>query len=106
MDVYRTEEEQIAAIKGWWQRNGVAVVVAALLAIGAYAGWTWYQHDRLERSLAAAALSVVLSRAHIGPSMTRVLAPEDQPLTSQKAPPRKTASAARTPFRAAVTGLA
>lgn len=56
MDVYRTEEEQIAAIKGWWRRNGLSVAIAALLAIGCYAGWKWYQHDRLERSLEAASL--------------------------------------------------
>lgn len=56
MDVYRTEEEQIAAIKGWWQRNGIAVLVAAVLAVGVYAGWNWYRHYQLEQSLAASTL--------------------------------------------------
>lgn len=56
MDVYRTEEEQIAAIKGWWQKNGVAVLVAAILAVGTYAGWNWYRHHQLEQSLAASRL--------------------------------------------------
>lgn len=56
MDVYRTEEEQIDAIKGWWKKNGMSVALAALLAVGVYAGWNWYRHYQVEQSLAASEL--------------------------------------------------
>lgn len=56
MDVYRTEEEQIDAIKGWWKKNTVPVVAGVALAIALYGGWNWYRNYQLEQSLAAAAL--------------------------------------------------
>ncbi|MFZ5724174.1 MAG: YfgM family protein [Pseudomonadota bacterium] len=56
MDVYRTEEEQIAAIKSWWKDNGLMIVGAVLLAVAVFAGWKWYQHHERTKSLAAAGL--------------------------------------------------
>lgn len=56
MDVYRTEEEQIEAIKGWWKKNTVPVVAGVALAIALYGGWNWYRNYQLEQSLVAAAL--------------------------------------------------
>ncbi|KTC64973.1 transmembrane protein (plasmid) [Legionella adelaidensis] len=46
MSVYMTEQEQIEAIKKWWQRyNGVITVIASLilLAIAGYKYWNWHQ---------------------------------------------------------------
>jgi predicted negative regulator of RcsB-dependent stress response len=40
------EQEQLAAIKAWWDRWGNLVLTAAtvvLLAIAAFNGWRWYQ---------------------------------------------------------------
>jgi predicted negative regulator of RcsB-dependent stress response len=40
------EQEQLAAIKAWWQRWGNLVLTAAtvvLLAIAAFNGWRWYE---------------------------------------------------------------
>ena len=34
-----TEEQQIDAIKEWWNKNGNAVIVGAVLGIGALVGW-------------------------------------------------------------------
>lgn len=53
MDVYRTEEEQVAAIKKWWRDNGMTVAIAVSLAVAVYGGWTWYRHARLEEALTA-----------------------------------------------------
>ena len=42
MDVYRTEEEQIEALKRWWQENGKSLligIVLALMAVYGYKGW-------------------------------------------------------------------
>lgn len=56
MDVYRTEEEQVAALRGWVKKNGVAVLIAVLLAVATYAAWNWYRHTKLEQSLTASSL--------------------------------------------------
>jgi predicted negative regulator of RcsB-dependent stress response len=56
MDVYRTEEEQVAAIQRWWQENYKVVIAAILLAVASFGAWKWYQHYQREQSLAAAAL--------------------------------------------------
>lgn len=56
MDVYRTEEEQVAAIRNWWQQNGIAVLIAIVLAALTYAGWHWYKQNRVEEALAASSL--------------------------------------------------
>ena len=57
------EQEQLAALKGWWQEHGNLVVVAILaIAIGAagWRGWNWYQN---KQSLEASALYEMLTRA-------------------------------------------
>ena len=42
MDEFKTEEEQIAAIKNWWKTNGTSVIlaiVAALAIVFGYRAW-------------------------------------------------------------------
>lgn len=56
MDVYRTEEEQVAALQRWWRDNHKAVIAAVVLAVATYGGWKWYQHAENEKAVAAASL--------------------------------------------------
>lgn len=56
MDVYRTEEEQIAAIKSWWKENGSRILMAVLLAVAAFGAWAWYQSHQRDQSRSAAGL--------------------------------------------------
>lgn len=56
MDVYRTEEEQVAALQRWWRDNHKPVIAAVVLAVASYAGWKWYQHTEQEKAVAAAGL--------------------------------------------------
>ena len=37
-----TEEEQIEALKRWWDENGKQVVLAIVLTVGGYFGWQAY----------------------------------------------------------------
>ena len=40
------EQEQVAELKAWWNQYGslvVAVAVGAVLALGGWQGWRWYQ---------------------------------------------------------------
>lgn len=43
MDVYRTEEEQVEAIKKWWKANGNNILIGVGLAIVIVMGWQWWQ---------------------------------------------------------------
>ena len=51
---YETEEEQIEAIKRWWQENGRAVVAGLILAVIGFFGWQQWQSYQRSQSLAAA----------------------------------------------------
>ncbi len=45
MLMYETEEEQIEALKKWWQANGRAVIVGIILGGGGVLAWhLWQQH--------------------------------------------------------------
>src|SRR5262245_57944966 len=64
MSTYDLEEqEQLAALKGWWKEHGGGVVLAATLvaaAIAAWNGWSWYQRSQ---AVQAAALYDTLQKA-------------------------------------------
>jgi predicted negative regulator of RcsB-dependent stress response len=66
------EQEQIAAIKGWWSDNGklvMLVVIGALVAIAVFQGWRYYRNQQAER---AATLYTQLSEAERGNDSKRV----------------------------------
>ncbi len=47
METYRTEEEQVEALKKWWDENGRSTIAAVVLALGAGFGWQgWQEHQR------------------------------------------------------------
>jgi len=57
------EQEQLAALKAWWNEHGGAIllgVTLALAAFGAWNGWNWYQRSQ---SAQAAALYESLQKA-------------------------------------------
>jgi predicted negative regulator of RcsB-dependent stress response len=43
VSTYRTEEEQVEAIKSWWKENGKQVVTIVLLFSALVFGWRWWQ---------------------------------------------------------------
>ncbi|ASK33202.1 hypothetical protein CEK62_19950 (plasmid) [Alcanivorax sp. N3-2A] len=46
VDYIRSEEEQAEVLKEWWSKNGVAVVVVVVLAVGGLIGWReWKAHN-------------------------------------------------------------
>ncbi|MEC6816521.1 YfgM family protein [Photobacterium toruni] len=45
MNDYATEEQQVEAIKSWWQDNGKAVVLGAVIGLGGLLGWRYYQSE-------------------------------------------------------------
>lgn len=55
MSAHLSEEEQIETLKRWWQDNGKGVVLAVIIGVGGYLGWTQFQAHQ-ERQAAEASL--------------------------------------------------
>lgn len=53
MDAYRTEEEQVEALKQWWKRNGTSTLATIALMLAAYFGWQAWQDRRFAHAEAA-----------------------------------------------------
>jgi len=53
LDVYRTDEEQVEALKKWWQENGMSAVIGLVVGLGAIFGWRMWQEQQLLQAEAA-----------------------------------------------------
>lgn len=53
---YHTEEEQLEALKRWWQENGRAVIAGLAIGVAVLAGWRGWDWYRGDQALAASAL--------------------------------------------------
>ena len=54
MESYRTEEEQVKALKRWWDENGRSTVVAIVFALSAGFGWQgWQNYSEGQREVAS-----------------------------------------------------
>lgn len=63
-----TEEEQIALIKEWWQRNGKPVMVGAALALVIVFGWKAWQKNQASQAESSSVLYQQLMEAALVPS--------------------------------------
>ena len=53
MDIYQTEEEQVEALKKWWQENGKSAIFGVVLGLGAIFGWREWQDYEIGQAAAA-----------------------------------------------------
>ncbi len=79
MDVYRTEEEQVEAIKKWWKQNGNNLIMAVGVAILIIVGWQMWQDQKRAKGEAAATLYMELIEA------TKATASNDEETEANKA---------------------
>ena len=56
MDTYRSEEEQVEALKNWWRENGTSTLASVALAIGLIVGYRFWQ-DSQQAALDASAFA-------------------------------------------------
>lgn len=56
MESYRTEEEQVEALKRWWQENGRSTVIGVVLALGLGFGWQAWQKNQQQAAENASVL--------------------------------------------------
>lgn len=57
------EQEQLAALKGWWKDNGnlvLGLIAAVALGVAGWQGWNWYERTQ---ALQASALYETLTKA-------------------------------------------
>jgi len=52
VDVYQTEEQQVDAIKGYWQENGNTIIAGIVLAFAGFIGFNFYKDNKLVDELA------------------------------------------------------
>ncbi len=52
MDIYQTEEQQVEAIKGYWEKNGNTIIAGIVLGFAGFIGFNFYQDNKLDQELA------------------------------------------------------
>ena len=50
---YETEEQQVEALKAWWQENGRAVIVGIVIGVLLVAAWMWWKGSQERKAVAA-----------------------------------------------------
>jgi predicted negative regulator of RcsB-dependent stress response len=53
VESYRTEDEQVEALKRWWQENGRSTMTAIVLALGVGFGWQGWKNHQEDSAQAA-----------------------------------------------------
>lgn len=54
MDVYRTDEEQVEALRKWWLENGKSVIAGIVIGFSAIFGWrAWQDHTIVQAEAAS-----------------------------------------------------
>jgi predicted negative regulator of RcsB-dependent stress response len=56
VESYRTEEEQLEALKRWWKENGTSTLVSIFLAVAVVFGWQGWQARQQARAESASIL--------------------------------------------------
>lgn len=67
---HRTEEEQVAALKQWWNDNGNSLIIGVGLALALVFGWKMYQQNVENTKNAASVLYQQLLEVALEPAAT------------------------------------
>ncbi len=77
MESYRTEEEQVEALRKWWQDNAKSTIAAIVVALAGGYGWqAWQQHSTQQAEAASAVYQNLLDAVNV--------ASAGQPLTDEQ----------------------
>jgi len=64
VEIYDTEEEQVAALKDWWKENGSSVISGVAIAAITIGGWNFWQSYQKEKIGQSSAMYEQLLLAH------------------------------------------
>ncbi|GAB1263426.1 YfgM family protein [Aurantivibrio infirmus] len=68
MSEHITEEEQIEALKRWWNENGRSLVIGVVLAVAGYFGWQgWQAQQQQAREAASILYTDLLEAGNVAP---------------------------------------
>lgn len=56
MEDYETEEQQLEAIKKWWNENGTSILVGLGIGVAVLTGWNYYAEHKHQHSVEASDL--------------------------------------------------
>ena len=56
MEEYRTEEEQVEALRRWWKENGRSIIAAIIIALSASFAWQSWQSNQEDKDANASTL--------------------------------------------------
>lgn len=63
MEIYNSEEEQVEALKAWWDKNGRMVILAIAVLLLSVLGWkSWMQHKQERLETASVAYQQMMDR--------------------------------------------
>jgi len=70
-----SEEEQIALMRDWWQRNGKPLLMGGVLALAGVFGWqAWQKHEAAQAAAAGTLYQQLLELAVVpAPDTTKVV---------------------------------
>ena len=60
MSTLETEEQQVEAIKKWWQENGKSLIAGIVIGLGGIVGWQGWQTYQIEQAEARQTAEVAL----------------------------------------------
>lgn len=63
MEEYRTEEEQVEALRRWWQENGRSIIAAVIIALAGSFAWQTWQSSQEGRQEAASTVYQAMLQA-------------------------------------------
>jgi len=69
VDSYRTEEEQVEALRRWWKENGRSTIIGVVLALSLGFGWQAWQQNRQQAAENASLLYQQMLQ-HLGAQLT------------------------------------
>ncbi len=100
MELYNSEEEQVEALKAWWDKNGTSVIIAIVVVLLGVFGWqTWQKNQRSQAESASIALQKVMDSLQTSPDAALEAGRE---LTAQNPPAVYSTMASLAMARAAV----
>ncbi|MGC9385974.1 MAG: YfgM family protein [Hydrogenovibrio sp.] len=60
MSRYDAEDEQVAALKNWWNKHGTQLLSGLLVVVVAWTGWTYWSNAKLAEAMNASAVFEVM----------------------------------------------
>lgn len=68
MELYNSEDEQVEALKAWWDKNGKSLIIAIVVVLLGVFGWkSWQQQQHTEAENGALALQQVMDALKSNP---------------------------------------